>query len=64
VIDPIHPIRPTPANPPAVDPVRRVARTGDEPPQDEQPRRERPRGRPAPVAPQTAVADGHIDTLA
>jgi hypothetical protein len=64
-MDPIHPIRPATAAGSAVDPVRRVTRTGDEPAQDERPpRRERPRRAPAPVAPPAVSADGHVDTLA
>ena len=63
-MDPIHPIRPASADPAAVDPVRRVTRTGDEPTQDERrPRRDR-RRTPAPVAPPAVSGDGHVDTLA
>ena len=65
-MDPIHPIRPTSANPAPVDPIRRVTRAGEQTPRDEQPPRDRRRPRsPAPAAPPPAVSgDGHVDALA
>jgi hypothetical protein len=63
-MDPIHPIRPVSSNPAAVDAVRRLARIGDEPREEQPPPRER-RKAPAPAPPQPGVtADGHLDTRA
>jgi hypothetical protein len=63
-MDPIHPIRPVSSNPAAVDAVRRLARIGDEPREEQSPPRER-RKAPAPAPPQPGVtADGHLDTRA
>ena len=64
-MDPIHPIRPETEHPAPVDPIRRVARSGDEPPFEEPSSRERRRRRAAKPAPPTGVsADGHIDVRA
>ena len=59
-MDPIHPIHPTEAQPPAVQPLRRVARPAREPAQDERPHRD---GRRPPArAPQPAqTGDEHLD---
>jgi hypothetical protein len=63
-MDPIHPIRPVTRHPGAVAAVRRLERTGEEPREDEPPRRER-RKAPAPDPEQPGVtADGHLDTRA
>ena len=60
-MDPIHPIRPVTEQPAAIDPVRRITRAGDDPPEREQP----PPRRKRPPAPQPAVtADGHVDVQA
>ena len=63
-MDPIHPIVPATSHPAAVAAVRRLARTGDDPREDQAPRRER-RKAPAPDPQQPVVtADGHLDTRA
>jgi hypothetical protein len=62
-MDPIHPIRPTSAQPPAVQPVRRVLPVARDPTADERPRREGRRS-PAPPPPPAAPADEHIDVQA
>ena len=62
-MDPIHPIRSEPEQPAAIDPIRRVLRTGDDPASEQRSRRERPR--PAkPAAPHPVDADGHLDVRA
>jgi hypothetical protein len=59
-MDPIHPIRPTEAQPAAVEPLRRVPRPAREPAQDPRPRRDG--RRPPPRAPRPAeTADEHLD---
>jgi hypothetical protein len=64
-MDPIHPIRPKPAIPAAVDPVRRVLRTGeDRSRQDERPASGRQRKAPAAAAQAVVTPDGHLDTRA
>ena len=63
----IHPIVPVAVRPPAVDPVRRVTRTGDDKERDERPprREHRHAAKPAGDATQPVVtADGHLDTRA
>jgi hypothetical protein len=63
-MDPIHPIRPVTTNPAAVEAVRRLARIGDEPHEEQPPPRER-RKPPAPDPSEPVVtADGHLDTRA
>jgi hypothetical protein len=62
-MDPIHPIVPVTRRPAAVDPVRRLAPTGEDPREEQPPRRERKE--PAPERQQPGVtADGHLDTRA
>jgi hypothetical protein len=63
----IHPIVPVAPQPPAVDPVRRVTRAGDDEQRDERPprREQRHAAKPADDAAQPVVtADGHLDTRA
>jgi len=63
-MDPIHPIAPVTSQPAAVAAVRRLARIGDEPREEQTPPRER-RKAPAPVPPQAApTSDGHVDVQA
>lgn len=63
-MDPIHPILPVAVQPAAVAAMRRLARIGDEPRDEQPPPRER-RKAPAPDPPQPGVtADGHLDTRA
>jgi hypothetical protein len=63
-MDPIHPIVPTTQHPAAVDAVRRLARVGQDPRDEQPPQRER-RKAPPPSPPPTGVTkDGHLDTRA
>jgi hypothetical protein len=63
-MDPIHPIVPVTRRPAQVDAVRRLARTGEDPREEQPPRRE-PRKAPAPDPELPGVtADGHLDTRA
>jgi hypothetical protein len=63
-MDPIHPIRPETEHPGRVDPIRHVARAGDEPPSEQQSPRGRRRRAAEPSPPAGVSADGHLDVRA
>ena len=61
-MDRIHPIVPVAVQPAPVGSVRRVARAGDEPEREPEPRERRRReGRAEPPAADGVVRDGHLD---
>lgn len=63
-MDPIHPIRPESEQPAPIDPIRRILRTGGDPPSEQRSPRGRQRRPTKPAATRPVDADGHLDVRA